>query len=102
MHETDNQAARAGCDRKGQHVRWGISRSIRPGVPVPATLLVADMGDGEFLLQGWRAGPSAYLTAQDAGPLRQALRDAFGNEPVDDETAVAGSSEVTPTQTPRP
>ncbi|MCA1676366.1 MAG: hypothetical protein LC799_30715 [Actinobacteria bacterium] len=45
---------------------------------MPATVLVADMGDGALLLQGWRDGPSAYLTADDAGSLRHALAVAFG------------------------
>ncbi len=87
MHEADNQTARATCDGKNQHVESGIGRSIRPGVPVPTTLLVADMGDGALFLQGWPAGPSAYLTAEDARPLRQALGNAFGSEPVDDVAA---------------
>jgi len=70
----------------GQPPQLGIGRSIRPGVPVPATVLVADMGDGALLLQGWRAGPSAYLTAEDAAPLRQVLETAFGGEQVNTET----------------
>lgn len=58
----------------------GLERSIRPGVPVPATLLVAEMRDGALFLQGWRDGPGAYVIAEDAGPLRQALAAAFGND----------------------
>lgn len=56
-----------------------LSRSIRPGVPLPDTLLVAQMCDGGLLLQGWRDGPSAYVISQDTGPLRQALATAFGS-----------------------
>jgi hypothetical protein len=53
-------------------------RSIRPGTAVPPTVLVADMGQGALYLQGWRAGPSAYLTAEDALGLRRELERAFG------------------------
>jgi len=101
VHETDNRAARDTGDRKSQHGQSGIRRSIRPGAPVPATLLVANMGDGALLLQGWRAGPSAYLTAEDARPLRQALGDAFGSEPIADEAAMVGG-EVMSTERARP
>lgn len=60
----------------------GIGYCIRPGAPVPPTLLVAEMGDGALLLQGWRAGPSAYVCPADTGPLRVALEVAFGSHPV--------------------
>ena len=101
VHEADNRAACDTGDRKSQHGQSGIRRSIRPGAPVPVTLLVADMGDGALLLQGWRAGPSAYLTAEDARPLRQVLGDAFGSEPVADEAAMVGG-EVMSTERARP
>ncbi|MFN2496635.1 MAG: hypothetical protein ABR608_12120 [Pseudonocardiaceae bacterium] len=58
----------------------GIGYCIRPGTAVPPTVLVADMGDGTFLLHGWGVGPSAYVCAADAGPLREALAAAFGSE----------------------
>ncbi len=58
----------------------GVSRSIRPGVPAPATVLIVEMGGGALLLQGWRDGPSAYVSAEDAGPLRQALAAAYDSE----------------------
>lgn len=45
---------------------------------MPPTVLVADMGQGALYLQGWRAGPSAYLTAEDAVGLRRELERAFG------------------------
>jgi hypothetical protein len=54
---------------------------IRPGTAVPSTVLVADMGDGALLLQGWQVGLSAYVCAADAGPLREALGVAFGSGP---------------------
>jgi hypothetical protein len=37
------------------------------------------MGDGALYLGGWRVGPSAYLTAEDAVALRQELARAFGS-----------------------
>lgn len=58
----------------------GIGYSIRPAVAVPPTVLVADMGNGTMLLQGWQSGPSAYVCAADAGPLREALAVAFGSD----------------------
>ena len=57
-----------------------LNRSIRPGVAAPATVLIAEMGGGSLLLQGWRNGPSAYVSADDAVPLRRALAAAYGNE----------------------
>ncbi|MGH3770826.1 MAG: hypothetical protein ACRDRW_05430 [Pseudonocardiaceae bacterium] len=60
----------------------GIGYCIRPGTAVPPTVLVADMGDGALFLQGWRAGPSAYVCAADATPLREALAAAFGSDPL--------------------
>ena len=67
-------------DRAGQnHQQLGIGRSIRPGTAVPPTVLVADMGDGSLLLEGWRDGPSAYLCPVDAVPLRRELQRAFGS-----------------------
>ena len=58
-----------------------IDRSVRPGAPVPATVLVAVMSDGSYLLVGYpQSGPSAYVIAEDAVPLREALTAAFGSE----------------------
>ena len=58
----------------------GIGYCLCPGVAVPPTLLIAEMGSGALLLQGWQVGPSAYVCAADAGPLREALAAAFGND----------------------
>lgn len=66
--------------RHEQSASRGLSRSIRPGVPAPATVLIVEMGGGSLLLQGWRDGPSAYVSAQDAVALRQALAAAYGSE----------------------
>ncbi|MGH3905589.1 MAG: hypothetical protein ACRDTE_15605 [Pseudonocardiaceae bacterium] len=67
-------------DGTDQQAQRGIGCSIRPGSPVPATVLVVVMGSGALLLQGWRAGPAAYLTAQDAAPVHYALAAAFGSD----------------------
>jgi hypothetical protein len=56
----------------------GIVDSIRPCTAVPPTVLIAGMRDGGLFLKGWRDGPSAYLTASDAMPLRCVLAAAFG------------------------
>ncbi|MGH3781338.1 MAG: hypothetical protein ACRDRO_12115, partial [Pseudonocardiaceae bacterium] len=69
-------------DGADQRAQCGIGRSIRPGAPVPATVLVAALGDGALLLHGWRTGPSAYLTAEDATPVHHALAEAFGADMV--------------------
>jgi hypothetical protein len=55
---TDDQRHGDGQD----HQQRGVGRSIRPGMAVPTTVLVADMGDESLFLQGWRDGPSAYLS----------------------------------------
>ena len=70
-----------GChgEDMGQPVQGGVGRSIRPGSPVPATVLVAEMTDGSLLLQGWRDGPNAFVIAEEAGPLRRELAVAFGS-----------------------
>ncbi len=77
-HEADG--LRHGDDK---YVQGSSGRSsIRPGVPLPETVLVTHMGDGELLVQTWPDGPGAYLCAEDAGPLRQALEAAFGTDPL--------------------
>ncbi|MGH3915829.1 MAG: hypothetical protein ACRDTC_20825 [Pseudonocardiaceae bacterium] len=63
----------------GPQPSTGLERSIRPGVPIPATLLIAQMCDGALLLQDWCDGVSAYVIPQDTGPLRHALATAFGS-----------------------
>ncbi|MGH3801808.1 MAG: hypothetical protein ACRDTD_17085 [Pseudonocardiaceae bacterium] len=62
----------------GEPQQCGIGRSIRLGTAVPATVLVADMGDRSLFPQGWRDVPSAYLSRADAAPLRRELMAAFG------------------------
>lgn len=66
-------------DDRSRPVQWGIGRSVRPGASVPAIVLVAEMVDGSLFLHGWQDGPSAYVIAEDAGPLWQALAAAFGS-----------------------
>jgi hypothetical protein len=53
--------------------------SIRPGTAVPATVLIAGMGEGSLFLQGWRDGPSAYLSSVDAVPRRREIIAALGS-----------------------
>lgn len=67
-------------DRSGEPpAQLGMGGSIRPGTACPVTVLVADMGDGSMLLQGWRVGPSAYLCPEDAVALKRELTRAFGS-----------------------
>ncbi len=63
----------------GDQASSGAGRSIRPGTAVPSKVLVSTMGDGSLLLEGWREGPSAYLSPADALPLRRQLAVAFGS-----------------------
>jgi len=84
----DTGAVRHG-DSDRQPAQRGIGGSIRPGVSVPATVQVYEMGGGALLCQGWRDGSSAYVCAEDAGLLRQALAAAFGSAPGSDTTATS-------------
>lgn len=83
MEQDGSRAAQATDDvhdGDGQdQQQHGIKRSIRPGTVAPPTVLVADMGDGSLLLEGWPDGPSAYLSPSDALPLRRELTRAFGS-----------------------
>lgn len=66
-------------DGNGKQASSGTGRSIRPGMAVPSRVLVSDMGDGSLLIEGWRDGPSAYLSPADALPFRRQLAVAFGS-----------------------
>lgn len=70
----------------------GLDHSICPGAPVPVTMLVAVMSDGSYLLVGYPQGePSAFVIAEDAVTLQQALDTAFGSRaPTGQEDAAAG------------
>ncbi len=85
----ENKDTDAVRDGDGQPVQRGIGHSIRPGVPVPATVLVCQMGDGALFLHGWRDEPSAYVCADDAALRRQELAAAFGSAPGNDTTATS-------------
>lgn len=39
--------------------------------------------------EGWRVGPSAYVCAADAGPLREARAAAFGSDLVSADRSTA-------------
>lgn len=67
----------------------GIGCSIRPGTTVPPIVLVAVMGDGAFLLHGWRAGLSTYLRPAHTGPLPETVAAAFRNDHVDTDKSAA-------------
>jgi hypothetical protein len=57
----------------------GLVDSVRPGVPYPDTVMVARMTDDSDVLCSQSGHPAAVVAAQDAGPLRAALADAFGD-----------------------
>jgi hypothetical protein len=70
---------------------FGIAHSIRPGVTAPATVLVAAMTDGSYLLVGYpQSEPAAFIAVDDAHPMWQALKTAFGtpeDTPINDNNA---------------
>lgn len=70
----------------------GSDHSISPGVLCPDNVLVVVTSDGSYLLVGYpQNGTAAFVTWDDAGPLRQALQGAFGNL-IDDAVGGNGSS----------
>ncbi len=82
QHEGDraDQDADNPCRGDGQdQQQHSIGRSIRPGTAVPPAVFLADMCDCGLFLQGWRDGPSAYISPFDAIPLRRELAAAFGS-----------------------
>lgn len=48
-------------DGRGVEPEFGIAHSIRPGVTAPATVLVAAMADGSYLLVGY---PPCWLSTE--------------------------------------
>jgi hypothetical protein len=101
MDKTDSRAP-GGPDGSGHSdgIRLGgITHSIQPGLPCPATVLVVMLSDGSYLLVGYPDGePAAFLTSHDAGLLRQELDRAFGHpdgmSARDDGTGAAGNKGV--------
>lgn len=91
--DTDGFRHGDGMDkRESQEAPPGIGHSIRPDMPVPDTVLVAVMNDGSYLLVGYpQREPAAFVIAEDAGSLRQALEAAFGN-PTDEAVSGNGNS----------
>ena len=83
MHHQSNHVGQGTDDvRHGDHQgqrHHGIGRSIRPGTAMPDTVLVAHTCDGGLFLQGWRDGPSAYLSPSDAPALRPEMAIVFGS-----------------------
>ncbi len=91
-----------GC-RHGDGLRLGgLTHSIRPGVPCPATVLVVSFSNGSFLLVGYPDGePAALVIAEDARLLRQGFAEAFGHTesngtPVCGDGYGLGAGEVRP------
>lgn len=54
-------------DGDGQPVQRGIVRSVRPSVPVPAIVLVCQMGHGALFLHGVHLVSSPMVTKVTAG-----------------------------------
>lgn len=52
--------------------------SARPGVVRPSTVLVTELDNGAFLVQGYPTGVAVYVSAEHGWALRQALDAAFG------------------------
>lgn len=48
----------------------------------PSMMLLTRLGTGSFLVQGYPSGPTVYVNAEDAGPLREALAAATTAETV--------------------
>jgi hypothetical protein len=78
---TDNARHSAGLEQyEDQEAPPGIDHNISPGVSCPATVLVARMYDGGYLLMAYpQREPAAFVVQDDAGPLQQALAKAFEN-----------------------
>lgn len=71
----------------------GTIHSISSGLPCPETVLIARMTDGSYLLMAYpRREPATFVTAEDAGSLREALNAAFGTTP---DTAVSSNGKHT-------
>lgn len=76
----DVETVRHGDGGDERPARLGLGRSIRPGTVVLPTVLVSNMGSGTLYLGRWQQRPGAYLTPEDATPLRRELARAFGSE----------------------
>lgn len=74
------ERCRHGDNSDGLSGLLGIGHSFRSGSAVPRTVLVSGLEDGALYLSGWREGPSAYLTPDDALPLRRELTKTFGTD----------------------
>ena len=84
MQHEDNQTGQGtGRFRHGDGiVMGGVTHSIRPGMPCPATVPVLVLSNGSYRLVGYPDGePAAFVIAEDAGPFRQRLAVAFGSRP---------------------
>jgi hypothetical protein len=59
----------------------------------PETVLVVLMSNGSYVLVGYpQGGPAAFITAEDAGSLRQVLTAAFKPGHQTDESAIGNGN----------
>jgi hypothetical protein len=96
---TDNRCPGTGEDQSDNHNSQkappgiGIAHSISSGAPCPETVLVVLMSNGSYVLVGHPQGePAAFVTAEDAGSLRQALTAAFEPGCLIDEGAIGNDT----------
>jgi hypothetical protein len=98
---TDNWCPGTGEDQSGKHNSQhaspgiGIAHSISTGVPCPETVLVVLMSNGSYVLVGYpQGGPAAFVTAEEAGSLRQVLTAAFEPGHQTDEAATWNTTSI--------
>ncbi|MGH3899366.1 MAG: hypothetical protein ACRDTA_14215 [Pseudonocardiaceae bacterium] len=80
--------------RKDQEVPSVIESSIRSDVPCPATMLVAVMNRGSYLLVAYPQGEPAAFVVEEADLLKQILAGAFAKH--GDERAAGVNDSGTP------
>lgn len=73
----DTEGFRHG-DGGGDKSQFGLPRSVRPGVPVPVTVLVAVMTDNGYLVGYPLAEPAAFIAVDDAHQMQKVPITAFG------------------------
>jgi hypothetical protein len=95
---TDTWCPGTGEDQSDNHSQKappgiGIAHSISSGAPCSETVLVVLMSNGSYVLVGYpQGGPAAFVTAEDAGSLRQALTAAFEPGHLIDEGATGNDT----------
>ena len=61
----------------GRGERIDSDYSLQSCATMPATVLVTELDDGTFVLQGRPDGPRVWLDPPEAGPLKRELLAAF-------------------------